>query len=142
MTCAGHLSRTVLMRGVPAQDKIKKARAVQRDATETLALLLQADDVNKVAAEIVDSLSEQFFVMANTYLEMAKQEGNAEVGVCRHCGKELAGFLKLMGRKFTTCAAAGCCREAENTAAGDPAVQQSARCQELSGAPAGVLPYC
>ncbi|KAK9812959.1 hypothetical protein WJX72_006509 [[Myrmecia] bisecta] len=64
------------------QDKIKAARSTQLQATDVLAKLLGARDpdaVRAVAQEYIEHLSEQFFMISSTYLEMAKKEGNAEM---------------------------------------------------------------
>ncbi|KAL2641943.1 hypothetical protein R1flu_009530 [Riccia fluitans] len=61
------------------KDTVAKARKFQLEATELLAELLKADDVKSTAEEHVDSLSEDFFIIASTYLDLAKKEGNLEV---------------------------------------------------------------
>lgn len=48
-------------------------------ATEVLAELLKSTNPKTTASKYLDHLSEEFFMVASTYLEMAKKEGNAEV---------------------------------------------------------------
>lgn len=62
-----------------AQDTIREARKQQIQATDLLARLLQAPDAKAIAAEHVDSLTEEFFIMSSTYLDMARKEGNPDV---------------------------------------------------------------
>lgn len=62
-----------------AQDTIRQARTQQIQATDLLARLLQAPDAKSVAAEHTESLTEEFFMMSSTYLEMARKEGNPDV---------------------------------------------------------------
>lgn len=52
------------------QDTIRQARTQQIQATDLLARLLQAPDAKSVAAEHTESLTEEFFMMSSTYLEM------------------------------------------------------------------------
>ncbi|EFN59086.1 hypothetical protein CHLNCDRAFT_49925 [Chlorella variabilis] len=61
------------------QDAIRESRQQQLVAADMLAKLLQAEDPQEVAQQYTDSLDEQFFWQANTFLSMAKKEGNAEV---------------------------------------------------------------
>lgn len=61
------------------QDTIKESRQQQLAATDLLAKLLQTDDPAEVAVAYVDSLDEQFFWTANTYLTMAKKEEEGDV---------------------------------------------------------------
>lgn len=49
------------------------------EATELLAELLKTDDVKAIAEKHVESLSQDFFIIASTYLDLAKKEGNLEV---------------------------------------------------------------
>ncbi|KAL3694310.1 hypothetical protein R1sor_007961 [Riccia sorocarpa] len=58
---------------------VSKARKFQLEATQLLAELLKADDIKSTAEKHVDSLSEDFFIIASTYLDLAKKEGNLEV---------------------------------------------------------------
>lgn len=48
-------------------------------ATEVLAELLKSKNPQATASKYLDHLSEEFFMVASTYLEMAKKEGNVEV---------------------------------------------------------------
>lgn len=61
------------------KDQLDKAKKFQLQATEVLAELLKSSNVQSTAAKLVDSLTEEFFMVASTYFEMAKKEGNAEV---------------------------------------------------------------
>lgn len=54
------------------QDAITKSRTEQLAATDLLARLLQAPQADAVAAEHIDSLTEEFFMMSSTYLEMVR----------------------------------------------------------------------
>ncbi|GAQ85667.1 hypothetical protein KFL_002480050 [Klebsormidium nitens] len=65
--------------GTKEQEAIKQARNYQLEATQLLAQLLQAKDLQATARENVHALSEEFFMIASTYLDLAKKEGNAEV---------------------------------------------------------------
>lgn len=56
------------------QDTIKEARQQQIQATDLLARLLQAPDAKAIAAEHVDSLTEEFFIMSSTYLDMVRAQ--------------------------------------------------------------------
>jgi hypothetical protein len=60
-------------------EKVTEARKYQLQATELLAELIKSDNPQTTAQTHVDSLTEDFFLVASTYLEMAKKEGNAEV---------------------------------------------------------------
>jgi hypothetical protein len=51
-------------------EKIKQARNYQLEATQVLAELLKSKDLVKTAQENVDSLSESFFMIASTYLDL------------------------------------------------------------------------
>lgn len=62
-----------------AQESIGKARQTQLNATELLSTLLQAHDTRAKATQYVDNITEEFFLMASTYLEMAKKEDNIDV---------------------------------------------------------------
>uniref|UniRef100_A0A7I4F6G5 Uncharacterized protein n=1 Tax=Physcomitrium patens TaxID=3218 RepID=A0A7I4F6G5_PHYPA len=59
------------------KDQLDKAKKFQLQATEVLAELLKSSNVQSTAAKLVDSLTEEFFMVASTYFEM--KEGNAEV---------------------------------------------------------------
>jgi len=61
------------------KDIVDRARKQQRAATEVLAALLQAPDKAVAAQEFTEDLTEEFFMMASAYLDMAKKEGNNEV---------------------------------------------------------------
>ncbi len=50
--------------------QIKQARETQMQATDLLAKLLQAQDPRAVAQQNLGSLTEQFFQIASTYLQM------------------------------------------------------------------------
>ncbi|KAK9812229.1 hypothetical protein WJX73_005774 [Symbiochloris irregularis] len=66
--------------GAPsAKDKVNKARTQQLDASELLAQLLKTEDARALAASMVNSIDEPFFLTASTYLDMAKKENNNEV---------------------------------------------------------------
>ena len=56
------------------QDTIREARKQQIQATDLLARLLQAPDAKSVAADYVDSLTEEFFIMSSTYLDMVSAQ--------------------------------------------------------------------
>ena len=47
-------------------------RAPQLKATEVLSKLLQSEDPKVAARENIDSLTEEFFMMSSTYLEMVR----------------------------------------------------------------------
>ncbi|KAL4430850.1 hypothetical protein ABPG75_006106 [Micractinium tetrahymenae] len=61
------------------QDTIRDSREQQLSASKMLAKLLEAADPAAVAAEHVASLNEEFFWTVDTYIKMAKKEGEAEV---------------------------------------------------------------
>lgn len=71
-------SRTLICRA-GKRDKLEMARKTQTNATDLLAQLMKAEDTQQFACEHVDSLNQEFFMIASTYLSMAKKEGNAEV---------------------------------------------------------------
>jgi len=56
-----------------------KERRKQRQATEVLAELLKAKDREAAAASMIEDLTEEFFMMASAYLDMAKKEKQTEV---------------------------------------------------------------
>ncbi|CAI5535923.1 unnamed protein product [Closterium sp. Naga37s-1] len=56
-----------------------QSRRVQVDATRVLAELLQAKELEATVRERVDDLSEEFFMVASAYVDMARKEGNPEV---------------------------------------------------------------
>ncbi|KAJ7518175.1 hypothetical protein O6H91_21G058300 [Diphasiastrum complanatum] len=64
-----------------ASDKetVEEARKRQLDATELLAEMLNSDNPECTAELHLDSLTEEFFLVASTYLCLARKEGNAEV---------------------------------------------------------------
>lgn len=51
-------------------DQLDKAKKFQLQATEVLAELLKSSNVQSTAAKLVDSLTEEFFMVASTYFEM------------------------------------------------------------------------
>ena len=55
---------------------------MQLEATDVLAKLLSASDAHAVAREFVDSLSEQFFTISSTYMELVR---------CTYVGCDAAG---------------------------------------------------
>eukprot|EP00210_Caulerpa_lentillifera_P005065 g4838.t1 len=55
------------------------AREMQEKASKNLALLLESTDPEATAAAMVEELTENFFVIASTYLEMAKKESESIV---------------------------------------------------------------
>ncbi|KAG0615310.1 hypothetical protein M758_5G031200 [Ceratodon purpureus] len=61
------------------KDQIAQAKKFQLQATEVLAELLKSKNTQATASKYLDSLTEEFFMVASTYLEMAKKEGNVEV---------------------------------------------------------------
>ncbi|OAE21745.1 hypothetical protein AXG93_1160s1010 [Marchantia polymorpha subsp. ruderalis] len=52
------------------KDTVSKARKNQMEATELLAELLKTDDVKAIAEKHVESLSQDFFIIASTYLDL------------------------------------------------------------------------
>ncbi|PNH04457.1 hypothetical protein TSOC_009374, partial [Tetrabaena socialis] len=62
-----------------AHAKLETARMAQLRATDMLAKLLEASDVEGVARQYVESLNEEFFMTASAYMSLARKEGNAEV---------------------------------------------------------------
>eukprot|EP00250_Pteridium_aquilinum_P001378 c11580_g1_i1 orf=579-1250(-) len=71
-------SRSVACRA-ENKDKLETARKMQTNATDLLAQLMKAENTAQFAQEHVESLNQEFFMIASTYLSMAKKEGNAEV---------------------------------------------------------------
>lgn len=61
------------------QDQVNRARGKQISSTELLAQLLQAPNLKQTAADSADSMTEEFFMMSSTYLDMANKEGNKDV---------------------------------------------------------------
>ena len=51
-------------------DQVGKARKFQLQATEVLAELLKSKNPQATASKYLDSLTEEFFMVASTYLEM------------------------------------------------------------------------
>ena len=51
---------------------MQQARQAQMVATDVLAALLQAADTRAEARALIDSLSEEFFHISSTYLEMVQ----------------------------------------------------------------------
>lgn len=49
---------------------MKKARSQQIAATDLLATLLQAPDIRSTVQEHMSSITEEFFTISGTYLEM------------------------------------------------------------------------
>lgn len=66
--------RTVVKAGKDPVFNAASARAMQEKASENLALLLKAQDLEATCAAMVEELTENFFIIASTYLEMAKKE--------------------------------------------------------------------
>ena len=54
-------------------------RQLQEEATATLSALMRATDLPQEVVERREELSEGFFLVASTYLQMAQQEKNQEV---------------------------------------------------------------
>lgn len=52
--------------------KLAEAKRHQLEATEVLAELLKSDNVQFTAQKYLDSLTEEFFMIASTYLEMVQ----------------------------------------------------------------------
>lgn len=82
--CQTYLSRLSIRHRLPpcqaaAKDKVESARTMQLQATELLAELMKTENPELVAKQHVDSLTQDFFMVASTYLAMAKKEGNVEV---------------------------------------------------------------
>ena len=67
------------------------ARERQLSATGLLTKLLQAPDARAVAASQVDNITEQFFLMASTYLDMV---GSALAPAVKPRNCELLGSLQ------------------------------------------------
>ena len=62
------------------QDTIRESRQQQLAATDMLAKLLQEEAPQAVAEKYIDSLDEQFFWTANTYLAMVGGGGGGMAG--------------------------------------------------------------
>lgn len=58
------------MFGVLNLDQIAQAKKFQLQATEVLAELLKSKNTQATASKYLDSLTEEFFMVASTYLEM------------------------------------------------------------------------
>ncbi|CAI5481758.1 unnamed protein product [Closterium sp. Yama58-4] len=72
--------RSVHCRAAGGGEKMAaQSRRVQVDATRVLAELLQAKDLEATVRERVEDLSEEFFMVASAYVDMARKEGNPEV---------------------------------------------------------------
>jgi hypothetical protein len=52
--------------------KVQRSRQLQLRATDVLARLLEAPDLAAAADECVDSMDQEFFVMADAYLAMVR----------------------------------------------------------------------
>lgn len=74
LSCAGRLAAATTK-----QERAQQSRQAQVGAAQVLARLLEAPDLRAAAAANAGSLTEEFFVMANTYLSMATKEGNKQV---------------------------------------------------------------
>eukprot|EP00897_Mesotaenium_endlicherianum_P008239 jgi/Mesen1/7443/ME000389S06783 len=70
-------------------ERVATSRKIQLNASQLLAQLLQADNLQQVVVENLDSVTEDFLVVTSTYMEMAKKEGNEEVA------KQLRGVLEV-----------------------------------------------
>eukprot|EP00270_Netrium_digitus_P003325 TRINITY_DN13806_c0_g1_i2.p1 TRINITY_DN13806_c0_g1~~TRINITY_DN13806_c0_g1_i2.p1 ORF type:complete len:269 (-),score=52.74 TRINITY_DN13806_c0_g1_i2:169-975(-) len=72
---------TVCRSSSDSSDAVRKSREIQVEGTALLAELLKCDPENlqEKLVQNVESLTEQFFVVTSTYLEMAKKEGNSDV---------------------------------------------------------------
>lgn len=55
------------------------AQVPQLQATDLLATLVKAQNLDAAVEEHVDALSEEFFMVASTYMDMASKEGEKEV---------------------------------------------------------------
>jgi hypothetical protein len=86
LSCCAHL-----------QDTIREARQQQIHATDLLARLLQAPDAKAIAAEHVDSLTEEFFIMSSTYLDMVRAQFLPLKTHCRCITMLLFGFSTKAG---------------------------------------------
>lgn len=79
-----HLGHLLLICCTLLQDTIREARNQQIQATDLLARLLQAPDAKAIAAEHVDSLTEEFFIMSSTYLDMVRAQQACLQDVLNH----------------------------------------------------------
>lgn len=61
------------------KDPVQAARQPQLQATEVLTQLLKSTDLTAASRQLVDHMSEEFFMVGSTYLDMAKKEGEPEV---------------------------------------------------------------
>ncbi|KAH7286350.1 hypothetical protein KP509_32G002800 [Ceratopteris richardii] len=79
--CAQRISTRfrILKCTASSKERVDSARKLQRSKTDLLAQLIKAENTVEFAKEHVESLDQEFFMIASTYLSMAKKEGNAEV---------------------------------------------------------------
>ena len=54
------------------QDVVKQSHRAQLQSTELLAKLIESGDPASTAQRHVDSLTEEFFIMSSTYMEMVR----------------------------------------------------------------------
>ena len=78
---APRLNRRVLgrLRAESGRFDADASRGMQIEASRYLAQLLDAPDPEKKAEELADKLTENFFMIGSTYLEMAKRESQPAV---------------------------------------------------------------
>eukprot|EP00803_Ostreobium_quekettii_P010158 evm.model.scf_1929.1 EVM.evm.TU.scf_1929.1 scf_1929:2076-2726(+) len=61
------------------RSNIEGQRRLQVETSQLLAKLLEATDAREVARQSAAQMTEEFFTVGSTYLQMARKEGNAEV---------------------------------------------------------------
>eukprot|EP01018_Ginkgo_biloba_P008445 Gb_30721 [translate_table: standard] len=61
------------------KERVVELSKSQKNSTELMAELLKSDNPQRVAQVHVDSLTEEFFSISSTFMEMARKEGNKDM---------------------------------------------------------------
>lgn len=72
-------SRYRVTRGASESERVAELSKRQMKSTELLAELLKTDNRPQFAQEHVDSLTEDFFLVSSTFMEMARKDGNMDM---------------------------------------------------------------
>lgn len=76
--------------GASESERVAELTKRQMKSTELLAELLKTENRQQFAQEHVDSLTEDFFLVSSTYMEMARKDGNMDMVKQIECALKVA----------------------------------------------------
>lgn len=76
--------------GASESERVAELSKRQMKSTELLAELLKTENPHQFAQEHVDSLTEDFFLVSSTYMEMARKDGNMDMVKQIECALKVA----------------------------------------------------